>query len=463
MGVTDMRWFAEMKLCRSGALAANGCYRHTLVRCEGAAPTEHPALFHVNTRPTCQARACALLAAYLLPLAATAELPPVSGHLQLQSEPRQANVRGPLAQADALQAGLVSLPASRTSITAELRSQGVYWAATATLQQQDSHGQPAQEHAWFNELTFTTQALGWQLSVGKKIVAWDVGYAWRPNDVVQQEERRNLIAATAEGRPVLLAERFEAERAWSLVWVNPSAKTSARGAAEPALAARLYLREGALDWHGFARWGAHTGSSLGLAAAWVASDALELHASVRALQHADSRSQSVSADTLVSRNLWQDQQSAATGQALVGASWTHAQQVSLLAEAWWYGSTPSAAQWRAWSARNQTLAKLPAQGAPASAVAANLAWQAAALADSGNLQRSNVYLRLSWEHENWQPSLDLLYHPADGGQLWTAALLWKGDRVRLQGGIRVSAGGSTTVFGQLPTSRQGYLSGTWLF
>jgi len=37
-----------MKLCRSGALAANGCYQHALVHCEGAAPTEHPALFHVK-------------------------------------------------------------------------------------------------------------------------------------------------------------------------------------------------------------------------------------------------------------------------------------------------------------------------------------------------------------------------------------------------------------------------------
>jgi hypothetical protein len=37
-----------MKHCRSGALAANRCYRHEQVRCEGAAPTAHPALFHVK-------------------------------------------------------------------------------------------------------------------------------------------------------------------------------------------------------------------------------------------------------------------------------------------------------------------------------------------------------------------------------------------------------------------------------
>jgi len=37
-----------MKHCRSGALAANRCDQHAQVRCEGAAPTAHPALFHVK-------------------------------------------------------------------------------------------------------------------------------------------------------------------------------------------------------------------------------------------------------------------------------------------------------------------------------------------------------------------------------------------------------------------------------
>ncbi len=67
---------------------------------------------------------------------------------------------------------------------------------------------------------------------------------------------------------------------------------------------------------------------------------------------------------------------------------------------------------------------------------------------------SNICLRLRWEHEYWQPTLNLLYHTVEGGRLWTAALLYKGDRVRLQGGLRISTGGADAALGQLPTGRQ---------
>ena len=56
---------------------------------------------------------------------------------------------------------------------------------------------------------------------GKKVVGWDVGHGFRPNDVVQQETRRTLLSATPEGRPLLQLEHFGAESALSLVWVNP--------------------------------------------------------------------------------------------------------------------------------------------------------------------------------------------------------------------------------------------------
>ena len=174
------------------------------------------------------------------------EAPALSGHWQLQWEPVQANSQGPLAQAHALQDTLAPLPASTATLSAELRSSGTHWNATATLQQQAGAGQATQGQAWFNELALNAQALGWQLSAGKKIVAWDVGYAYRPNDVVQQEERRSLISSTAQGRPLLMVEQFDAERAFSLVWVNPTARLDAQDATEPALAARLYQRQGSI-------------------------------------------------------------------------------------------------------------------------------------------------------------------------------------------------------------------------
>jgi hypothetical protein len=135
----------------------------------------------------------------------------------------------------------------------------------------------------------------------------------------------------------------------------------------------------------------------------------------------------------------------------------------LLAEAWWDGSAPSDAQWHEWMQRNRQLSAMSTLGAPAAAVAGNLAWQAQALGLSQNLRRSNVYLRLSWEYEGWQPALDLLYHPADGGRMVTAALLYKGDRVQVQAGLRQYGGPAPSVLAQLPSSRQAYWALTWAF
>jgi hypothetical protein len=192
-----------------------------------------------------------------------------------------------------------------------------------------------------------------------------------------------------------MAEHFSANTAWSWVWVNPTASTDAMGAKEPALALRVYQRDGAVDWHGFARVGAHTGASVGAAAAWVASDSMELHASANYRNRTDSK-------------------------ALIGASWTNQSQLSLLTEAWWDGSAPS-------------------------------------------MLRNNMFMRLSWQHDGWQPALDLLYTPADRGRALTVSVSWQGDRVLVQGGLRSYGGPANAVLMQLPARSLAYVATSWTF
>lgn len=237
------------------------------------------------------------------------------GQLRAQWIGQQASGSGPLAQANALKSGIVDLPVNTASLETELRASGHGLSSVVTLQQQLPEGGATQSRAWINELYGAHGAGAWQFSAGKKIVAWDVGYGFRPNDMVQQEERRTLVSNTAEGRPLVMVEHFDASTAWSWVWVNPTASSDERGAAEPALALRVYQRDGAVDWHGFARVGAHSGASVGAAAAWVASDALELHGSLRT--------------------------GAGLQKLLLGGTWTNQDQLSVLAEAWWDSSAIS--------------------------------------------------------------------------------------------------------------------------
>jgi hypothetical protein len=400
--------------------------------------------------------------AWLLLAGACHAEPEFGGQFRAQWAERQAASNGPLADANRLVPGIAAPPRSAVSAEAELRASGQGITAVATLQGERAEGGPTHSRAWFNELNVSGGGDTWQFSAGKKIVAWDVGYGFRPNDVVQQETRRTLLSVTPEGRPLLMAERFDADTALSLVLVNPTHNRSARGAREPALALRVYQRAGAADWFGFARLGAGTGGSVGAALAWVASDSLELRASLRLLHRADGLHFDPHAEGLVPANPWRDGSVRHPLQALIGGTWTNAQQLSLLAEAWWDGTALADGEWNGWQRRNMQLARL-AGLAPPQALAGNLAWQGSAFNAAANLRRANLFVRASWQHEKWQPSIDLLYTPADAGQVLTASLGWQGDRVRLDAGVRRYGGPSGAVLAQVPTRRLVYAAVTWAF
>jgi hypothetical protein len=384
---------------------------------------------------------------------------------------RGGNTAGPLAEALRLQPGLTAAPASSSGLELHSRARWRGLSADALLAHEHTDGGRGESTARFNELEWSCEAAGWAWNVGKKIVGWDVGQGFRPNDVVQQEQRRSLLASTLEGRPLLQAERFGADAALSLVWVNPHHLNAPlerqRRAEESALAARWYRRDGALDLHGTARLGRRTGASLGAAFAWVAGDEVELHASARWLQRHDGWALADgTGGAPVAANPWQLGTQGAASQWLLGASWTGARQISLLAEAWHDGSAPSRRQWRDWQARNTALASVGTQlGLPDGlriATAGNLAWQTTPF-DGASLQRDNLYIRLAWQPEGWQASLDGLYHPADHGRVVTAGLQWQGDRWRLNAAWRRSGGPAHSVLAQLPTRTQAVLAATRSF
>jgi len=284
---------------------------------------------------------------------------------------------------------------------------------------------------------------------------------------VQQQERRTLLSLTPEGRPLLQLEHFGADSATSLVWVNPErlneVDDAQRGARESALAARWYGRSGALDGHLFGRVGQHTGGSLGAAAAWVATDELELHASARVLQRHDGWSLDPAAGNApVRANPWRQATLGGTAQWLLGASWTGALQQSVLVEAWHDGTALSDAGWDAWSTRNAALTSIAAQPALRLPAAGNLAWQASPFT-ADNLRRDNLFVRLAWQPEHWQLSLDALLTPQDRGRILTAAVQWQGDRLRLNAAWRVYGGAADSLFAQLPQRRAGVLSASWAF
>lgn len=421
--------------------------------------------------------------------AAQASSNSLQGEWRLRADVRSANDAGPLAAANRLASGIAPVAPDTLQGEAELRSvwrgarlgvptlQPLSVVADALLAAERPQRGATHAHARLNQAHVAGDLGAWQASVGKKIVAWDVGFGFRPNDVVQQEARRSLVSTQPEGRPLLEVERFGADGAVSLVWVNPHHASAAAssdparqvpfGARESALALRVFQREGSADWFGFARWGEHTRASAGAALAWVVDDAWELHASARALQRHDGWAIDAAAgNALVTANPWREATLGRAMQALVGASWTGEAQQSVLIEAWHDGSVPADDDWRAWQARNVALAAFGAQpGLPPQAVlgaAGNLAWQATPF-NSANLRRDNLLIRLSWQPQRWTWSLDALVTPADRGRVLTAAVQWQGEGVRLNAAWRTFGGPADSLMAQLPQRRIMLLAAAWPF
>jgi hypothetical protein len=405
--------------------------------------------------------------ASVLPVCAWADSSTVTGQVRSVWIGRQIADAGPLAQANALQPGIAAADISSAALQAELRGDTTLGpfalGGSATLQAQHMDGAGDSTQGVVNEAFASGTAMGWQWSAGKKVVSWDVGYAFRPNDMVQNEVRRTLASPTLEGRTLLMAEHFDGDTAWSLVWVNPTQERAGTGAQEAALSARLYQHDGALDWHAFARQGEHTGASLGAAASWVATDALELHASARAFSHVESVASNVTSTALTPVDPWRATLSGAGQQVLIGGTWTHESQLSVLVEAWHDDSALTDRQWSDWSARNQALPTWLPKGVPASAVAGNLAWQGKAFTVSNSLRQDNLFVRLSWQLDRWQTALDVLYTPADQGTVTTASVVWSGERFKLEAGLRAHGGPGDAVMRQLPVQRQSYAVITWAF
>lgn len=409
-----------------------------------------------------------ILLAAMLGLAAGTAAADSSAEVTLRADGRSANGRGPLAQADALEPGLAPATPSGLTLQAELRhtlrvGRGLSLHGNGLLAHERREGRRGRDASRVNELHVAWDLGAWQLAAGKKVLGWDVGYGFRPNDVVQQEVRRTQFGQTPEGRPLLMAEHFDADTAWTLVAVQPGrwddAPDRQRGARESALAARAYHRLGALDLHGFARHGRHTGASVGAALAWVAGDELALHASVRGFRRHDGWVLDGSAPVAAATNPWQPARRGGGTQWLLGGQWTGGPSLSLLAEAWHDGSAPSDDDWRRWGARTAALAAQASQPALRGAVAGNLAWQATPFG-AANLRRDSAYVRLAWQPADWTLSLDALVHPTDRGRIVSAAVQWRGDRWRLDASLRSYGGPATAVLAQLPQRRSLVLAAT---
>jgi len=336
------------------------------------------------------------------------------------------------------------------------------WTGIGTVQQDSA---PSSSGV-LDEAVVDADWAGWRWSIGKKVLSWDVGFGFRPLDIVQQEDRRALVVYALEGIAGVSAESFGANSAWTFVLANPGRGTAAQARDDASLALRYYERSGATDAYAAARLSRRDELQLGASAAWVASEALEWHASMLVQQRYELLVNSLvhapdGALPLSTGDPMRTEGRRHALRALVGTTWTGAAGGSVLAEAWHDGTTYARADWLALRALDaRQLALLAGPGVPAAAVAGNLA-QSSRYYLPPDLLRDNLLIHASLKIDAVTPAFDVLETPADGGVVATLSNAYEGDRFRLDTGLRWFTGRAGSAYRDLPVRRVFYLGASW--
>jgi hypothetical protein len=320
-----------------------------------------------------------------------------------------------------------------------------------------------------DEAVLDADAAGLRWSIGKKVLSWDVGFGFRPLDVVQQENRRALLVYALEGIPGVSAESFGATSAWTFVVANPGRGLADQSRDDASLAVRYYERIAGVDGYAVARLSRRDEAQAGASFSWVANQEVEWHASALYQQRYElalnglalQPSLAPPAPLLAVGDPTRTVARAHAARALVGTTWTDEDGWSVLAEAWHDGTAYARADWqalRALDARQLALLGLP--GVPAGAVAGNLAYSSRYYLPP-NLLRDNLLVHVSRKIDALTPAFDLLATPADGGLVATLSAAYEGDKFRLDTGMRWFTGRAGSAYRDLATSRVFYLGASW--
>lgn len=352
--------------------------------------------------------------------------------------------------------GLTNFGRDRYRIEQELRGRAGPVSLLLTATESGREGARPDGRFVANEAYADFSVSGERFTVGKKVLSGDVGYAFRPIDVLQRESRMQMMPPQLEGIPMLSWDNFSADGAWSLVIANPGHQRRGEAREDGSVALKLYRRAGAADLHGVLRHSNRYGLEVGAATSMVPSDALEIHASLstqrrgeRRLPLADNAS---IGDLLSADGAVVTETIAAPHKALVGGTWSTAEGFSVLGELWWDGTAPAAADWQRLArqaAQRRALPGLP--GVPAAAVAGATA-ASTRMFDQRNFAQRGMLARLAWSDPGggWSASADMLKSLGDGGWTLTTAVAWQGEKLRVDAGLRRYGGPADSAYGLLP-------------
>ncbi|MDX1810664.1 MAG: hypothetical protein R3240_01835 [Gammaproteobacteria bacterium] len=292
-------------------------------------------------------------------------------------------------------------------------------------------------------------------TLGKKVLSWGVGYAYRPLDLIQQQNRRLLVTQNLKGVNIGSASFYTGSTAITLLITNQTILAQQDYQADKyEEAIKIYSLLGDWDLHGVVHYSEDYGASIGAGFSTVVGEGLELHASSiyrsrysRYINTLVETNQTLATADPIIKKKYND-----CVNAVIGFTWTSHSRITIIGEAWHDGTAHTYDEWAAMrdlTRRQQQLLNISPLPAPRENIEAQITGNQRYFSGV-NLLQNNLFARLSYDGEKTDPYIDALLTPDDGGMVLTAAVEHKmRQNILMYTGIRYFTGKSGSVFREL--------------
>lgn len=305
--------------------------------------------------------------------------------------------------------------------------------------------------SYFNQLYYENKFGNYNITLGKKVISWGVGHAFRPLDVIQQEDRTLVNAPTLSGVPLISVDRFTDSGALTFVWSNPY-KFEDDTNREKSVAIRYFRFSDSYDFHLVGKYSKTKKGEFGLGGTYILNDNISLFASALYSRHYSKRlNRLIGTNNYYSAdNPMYNKISSNAYRFDAGFQWTGDSGFGVLLEIFHDGEAYSESDWKRLNDLTKNQIRF-SNFITQEILASNIAWSTTAFKNV-NLISDNLLLRFSYDDsDGFKPYIDFML-ASDGGLMSTVFFAYEKNRLRYSLGFRHYGGNRNSVFHNIPTS-----------
>jgi len=303
-----------------------------------------------------------------------------------------------------------------------------------------------------NELFLSKSIDNWELTLGRKISSWGVGYGFRPLDVVQQYDQQTTSQQSMIGKNQFTLEYFSDMSSWSLLWVNPFQKKQTDNHQLESFIAKYSTSRDNYDLHTLLRYNNENKLQLGLGGIQIISDSISFHGSLLVNQRYQKQIHALAGQSTIfisSNEPYITKEYHYGLQALAGLSWSGISKHNVIIEYWYDEMAYSRQQWKKhFRLAEQQQTMLAQTAIPKELVYGNIAWAANAT-QAQSLAQHNLMIRWNYDADYWKPTINILLSPDDKSYMTTLSITRAYNLFKLETGVRLFNGSNNSVYGGL--------------